>query len=70
MGGEARTALDGPIAHEQMLWALGSLSALHGRPFAADLVARDFPPPGRESTLILAARQLGFASKRGPCRAD
>jgi ATP-binding cassette, subfamily B, bacterial HlyB/CyaB len=47
-----------------LLWALGSLSALHGKSFSAELLAREFPATGdephNESTLIQAAQRLGF----------
>ena len=48
----------------ELLWALGSLSALHGKSFSAELLAREFPAnadePYNESTLIQAAQRLGF----------
>jgi ATP-binding cassette, subfamily B, bacterial HlyB/CyaB len=49
------------------LWALGSLSALHGKSYSAELLAREFPvtadEPYNESTLIQAAQRLGFRVK-------
>ena len=51
----------------ELLWALGSLSALHGKSFSAELLAREFPAtadePHNESTLIQAAQRLGFKVK-------
>ena len=48
----------------ELLWALGSMSALHGKSFSAELLAREFPAtadePHNESTLIQAAQRLGF----------
>jgi ATP-binding cassette, subfamily B, bacterial HlyB/CyaB len=43
-------------------WLLRTLCALHHRPFDAELVAREFPPPHDEGVLIHAANQLGFAA--------
>ncbi len=51
-----------------LLWALGSLSALHGKSFSAELVAQEFPAseaePPTEATLIQAATRLGFRIRR------
>ena len=55
-GGTAPRALP----QQQLLWALGSLCALHRQPFAAELVAREFPPPCTQATVIAAGRALGF----------
>ena len=43
-----------------LAWSLATLSTLHRRPFDADLIAREFPPPHDESVLVQAAGQLGF----------
>jgi subfamily B ATP-binding cassette protein HlyB/CyaB len=48
------------LAQGELLWALGSLCALHRLPFAADLVARDFPPPCTGATLVAAARSMNL----------
>jgi subfamily B ATP-binding cassette protein HlyB/CyaB len=45
-----------------LLWALGSVSALH-RTFSADLIAREFPGEGSVGNLVHAARTLGFHIK-------
>jgi len=55
-GGAAPRALP----QQQLLWALGSLCALHRQPFSAELVAREFPPPCTQATVIAAGRALGF----------
>ena len=51
----------------QLLWALGSLCALHRKPFDARLLQSEFPAsfesPHDESTLIRAALGLGFRIK-------
>jgi ATP-binding cassette, subfamily B, bacterial HlyB/CyaB len=51
----------------QLLWALGSLCALHHKSFSAELLAREFPAtaeePHNESSLIQAAGKLGFKVK-------
>lgn len=48
----------------QVLWALGSLCALHQKPFAAELVAPELPsdsPEGIEPWVIIqAGERLGF----------
>lgn len=51
------------VPQEEILWALGSMCALHRRPFAAELVAKDFPPPCTTQTLVGAARALSFRIK-------
>jgi ATP-binding cassette, subfamily B, bacterial HlyB/CyaB len=61
------------VAPHDLLWALGSLCALHRLPFAAELVAREFPPPCTEATLIGAARAIGLrvrAVKLVPSRVE
>ncbi|MFG6490058.1 ABC transporter transmembrane domain-containing protein [Roseateles sp. BYS78W] len=51
------------IPQDQLLWALGSVCALHRVPFAAELVARMFPPPCSSAVLVAAARAIGFKVK-------
>ncbi|WP_431265318.1 hypothetical protein ACQ859_07900 [Roseateles chitinivorans] len=51
------------VPQEEILWALGSMCALHRRPFSAELVAKDFPPPCTTQTLVAAARALSFRIK-------
>ena len=51
------------VPQEEVLWALGSMCALHRRPFAAELVAKDFPPPCTTQTLVGAAKALSFRIK-------
>jgi subfamily B ATP-binding cassette protein HlyB/CyaB len=41
-----------------LLWALGSICALHRQPFSPELLAREFPPPCTHATLIAAGRAL------------
>lgn len=53
----------GPVSREELIWALGSVCALHRLPFAADLVAREFPPPCTRATLLAAGRALGLRIK-------
>lgn len=47
-----------------LIWALGSLSALHRRAFSADLLQREFPGEGSQANLVQAARRLGFKVKQ------
>lgn len=55
------------ITPAEMLWALGSLCALHQKSYSAELLAHEFPAtaedPYTESTLIQAAGRLGFKIK-------
>ncbi|MEP6791750.1 MAG: peptidase domain-containing ABC transporter, partial [Ramlibacter sp.] len=53
----------GTFAQADLLWALGSLSALHRRGFSAELLAREFPGECNAATLVRAARKLGFHIK-------
>ncbi|MDB5942051.1 MAG: transporter related, partial [Ramlibacter sp.] len=46
-----------------LLWALGSVSALHRTAFSAELIAREFPGEGSVAKLVHAARTLGFHIK-------
>ena len=57
------------IAHEiplhDVVWTLGSISALHHRAFDAELLLRELPaPPLTTDSLITAARSSGFRVKR------
>lgn len=51
------------VPQEEILWAMGSMCALHRRPFSAELVAKEFPPPCTTQTLMAAARALSFRIK-------
>ena len=48
------------VRHEDVIWLLGSLSALYRLPFEASLIEQEFPPPYTLATLHEAARALGF----------
>lgn len=48
------------VSQGDLLWALGSVCALHRVPFSGALVEREFPSPCTHSTLIAAGRALGF----------
>jgi hypothetical protein len=53
------------IPLHDVVWTLGSVSALHHRAFDAELLLRDLPPaPETTDSLITAARSLGFRVKR------
>ncbi len=58
-----KTSVDVTFPRTQLLWALGSLSALHQRDFSETLLAHEFPGEGTEALLIQAARALGFHTK-------
>ena len=51
------------ISARDLAWALGSACALHGKPFDAGLLLKQFAPPYDRSTLIAAARALGFQAR-------
>jgi subfamily B ATP-binding cassette protein HlyB/CyaB len=58
-----------PVAHavslQDVVWTLGSVSALHHRAFDAELLLRELPPPPLTTdSLISASRALGFKVKR------
>jgi ATP-binding cassette, subfamily B, bacterial HlyB/CyaB len=48
------------LSSREFVWALGSVSALHGKPFDAQLALRQFVPPYTTPSLIKATRSLGF----------
>jgi len=52
------------VSQEELLWALGSICALHRLPFAAELLQREFPPPCTHGTLIAAGRALALKMKQ------
>jgi subfamily B ATP-binding cassette protein HlyB/CyaB len=43
---------------------MGSLCALHRLPFSAELLARDFPPPLADASIVAAAKALGLKIKQ------
>ncbi|OIR13933.1 toxin RTX-I translocation ATP-binding protein [mine drainage metagenome] len=52
---------------EDVVWAMGSFCALNRKPFDAELLAKQFPPPYNSDSFIHAARALGFRIKRRDC---
>lgn len=55
------------FAVEDIMWAMGSFCALNRKPFDAELLVKQFPPPYTSDSLIHAARALGFRIKRRDC---
>lgn len=51
------------VAVRDLVWALGSVCALAGKPFDPQLLLQQHPPPYTPATLISAARALGFQAK-------
>jgi subfamily B ATP-binding cassette protein HlyB/CyaB len=51
------------ISPSSLAWLLGSVCALHGKPFDAKLLLAQFAPPYSAATLVTAARALGFEAK-------
>lgn len=49
-----------PLPPEHLLWAVGSLCALHRVPFDPGLLLKAFPPPCSVGTLIQALRAMGL----------
>jgi subfamily B ATP-binding cassette protein HlyB/CyaB len=64
------TAAPYEVPTQDLLWALGSISALHHRVFDPELVLRELPaPPVTTDALIAIARQLRFRIQRREARA-
>lgn len=57
-------SVDVPLASVHFVWALGAISRLSRIPFAAELVAQQFPPPHSVATLLDAAAALGLRAQR------
>ena len=49
---------------------MGSFCALNRKPFDAELLLKQFPPPYTSDSLIHAARALGFRIKRQDCSSE
>jgi ATP-binding cassette, subfamily B, bacterial HlyB/CyaB len=47
----------------ELVWAVGSCCALHGKPFQAQLLLKQHAPPYSNATLISALRTLGFEAR-------
>lgn len=54
----------GQLRPDDVVWAIGSVCALHRKPFDAALLLNQFPPPYTQSVLIEAPRALGFKVKQ------
>src|SRR4051812_29056002 len=52
-----------PLSPSDVVWALGSICALHRRPFDPELLLKQLAPPYDEASLVTAARALGFKAK-------
>lgn len=53
-----------PHATPHAIWALGSLCALHQKPFDAGLLLHEYPAPCDDAWLTRSSRALGFRSRR------
>lgn len=51
------------IESRELLWALGSCCALHGKPFDPPLLLKQHAPPYSAATLVTASRALGFQAR-------
>jgi subfamily B ATP-binding cassette protein HlyB/CyaB len=63
--GQRQSTIPPEIRLHDLVWTLGSVSALHHRAFDAELLLRELPaPPLTTDSLISAAQSLGFRIKR------
>lgn len=68
---DAPAANNESLTRDDIIWALGSLSALSSRAFDAELLARELQsPPLHIDALIRGARSLGFRIKQRACTAQ
>ena len=51
------------IESRELVWALGSCCALHGKPFDPNLLLKQHAPPYTTATLITASRAVGFQAR-------
>jgi ATP-binding cassette, subfamily B, bacterial HlyB/CyaB len=51
------------ISSGQFAWAVGSLCALHKKPFDSQLLLSRFPPPYSDASLLEAIRAMGLKAK-------
>jgi len=59
-----------PVGGADLSWALASIAGLHKKPFDAQLLLQQFPPPYSVASLIAAAQALGFDTRFGPDNLD
>jgi subfamily B ATP-binding cassette protein HlyB/CyaB len=59
-----------PIDGADFVWVLGSIAGLHHKPFDAQLLLQQFPPPYSVASLISAAQALGFETRFGSEKLD
>jgi ATP-binding cassette, subfamily B, bacterial HlyB/CyaB len=70
ISGGGRQSARAPVhvfSTQDIVWAMGSFCALNRKPFDAELLVKQFPPPYSSDSLIHAARALGFRIKRHDC---
>lgn len=51
------------VQSRELIWAVGSCCALHGKPFDPQLLLKQHAPPYDAATLINAVRALGFQAR-------
>lgn len=56
-----------PIDTRELVWAMGTFSAIHKRAYDPALLLQQFPGPHNAGSLIQAARALGFRIQRKAC---
>jgi ATP-binding cassette, subfamily B, bacterial HlyB/CyaB len=52
-----------PVGNADLVWVLGSLARLHRRPFDAELLLQQFPPPHAVASLLAGAQALDFDTR-------
>src|SRR5271154_4201123 len=73
-GSVARASTERPpafsFATNDIVWAMGSFCALNQKPFDAEILLKQFPPPYTADTFIHVARALGFRIQRRICNSS
>lgn len=59
-----------PVNGADLVWALASIAGLHRKPFDAQLLLQQFPPPHSIASLVSGAQALGFDTRFGPNTLD
>jgi ATP-binding cassette, subfamily B, bacterial HlyB/CyaB len=62
-GVEPRVWAEKTLSAKQFAWAVGSMCAVHKKPFDAGLLLSQFVPPYVEASLLQAFSALGFKIK-------
>jgi ATP-binding cassette, subfamily B, bacterial HlyB/CyaB len=63
IAGSTQVSGNKKISSGKFAWAVGSLCALHKKPFSAELLLNQFAPPYSDASLIEAIRAVGLKAK-------